>query len=85
MPLLEHQRDGIQRPNALAPPHPWVLSHRDRRYQAILESRFGVSVWEEGTRKRSLGLGDDIRLDRAGIEGCALACEGLVHLTAFPA
>lgn len=33
----------------------------------------------------SLGLGSDLRLEGAGLEGCALACEGLVHLTAFPA
>ncbi|MDJ0850617.1 MAG: hypothetical protein QNK04_19770 [Myxococcota bacterium] len=33
----------------------------------------------------SLGLGSDLRLEGAGLEACALACEGLVHLTAFPA
>jgi hypothetical protein len=33
----------------------------------------------------SLGLGDDLRLEGDGVAGCALACGGLVHLTAFPA
>ena len=32
----------------------------------------------------SLGLGEDLRLDGAGVVGCALACGGLVHLSAFP-
>ena len=38
----------------------------------------------ERTWNPSLGLGSDLRLAGAGVEGCALACEGLVHLTAFP-
>ena len=33
----------------------------------------------------SLGLGSDVRVDTAGVSACALDCEGLVHLTAFPA
>lgn len=33
----------------------------------------------------SLGLGEDLRLSGAGVEGCALAADGLVHLTAAPA
>jgi hypothetical protein len=33
----------------------------------------------------SLGLGVDLRLAGAGVSGCALAHEGLVHLTAFGA
>ncbi len=33
----------------------------------------------------SLGLGSDLRVDAAGVSACALACEGLVHVTAFPA
>jgi hypothetical protein len=33
----------------------------------------------------SLGLGEDLRLSGAGIEGSALAADGLVHLTAAPA
>ena len=39
----------------------------------------------ERTWNSSLGLGSDVRLEGAGLEACALACEGLVHLTAFPA
>jgi hypothetical protein len=31
----------------------------------------------------SLGLGLDLRIDGAGVSGCALVAEGLVHLTAF--
>jgi hypothetical protein len=34
---------------------------------------------------QSLGLGVDLRFESARIAGCALACEGLVHATAFPA
>ncbi|MEE2673395.1 MAG: DUF6569 family protein [Myxococcota bacterium] len=34
---------------------------------------------------RSLGLGSDVRVDAAGVSACALGCDGLVHLTAFPA
>ncbi len=33
----------------------------------------------------SLGLGSDLRVDAAGVSACALACEGLVHVSAFPA
>ena len=33
---------------------------------------------------RSLGLGDDLRLEDDAVAGCALACGGLVHATAFP-
>jgi hypothetical protein len=33
----------------------------------------------------SLGLGSDLRVDAGGVSACALACEGLVHVTAFPA
>jgi hypothetical protein len=36
-------------------------------------------------RGPSLGLGDDLRFESAQVAGCALACEGLVHATAFPA
>jgi hypothetical protein len=32
----------------------------------------------------SLGLGEDLRLDDPDVDGCALACGGLVHATAFP-
>jgi hypothetical protein len=32
----------------------------------------------------SLGLGQDLRLEDAEVAGCALACGGLVHATAFP-
>jgi len=32
----------------------------------------------------SLGAGDDLRLEGPAVTGCALAHEGLVHLTAFP-
>jgi hypothetical protein len=34
--------------------------------------------------RRSLGLGEDLRLEHAEVGGCALACGGLVHATAFP-
>jgi hypothetical protein len=33
----------------------------------------------------SLGAGEDLRLRGGPVMGCALACEELVHLTAFPA
>lgn len=33
----------------------------------------------------SLGLGSDLRFESPQVAGCALACEGLVHATAFPA
>jgi hypothetical protein len=33
----------------------------------------------------SLGLGEDLRLEDAEVDGCALACGGLVHATVFPA
>jgi hypothetical protein len=33
----------------------------------------------------SLGVGDDLRIDGPEVAGCALAHEGLVHVTAFPA
>ncbi len=36
------------------------------------------------TWNASLGLGSDVRVAGGGVEACALACEGLVHLTAFP-
>jgi hypothetical protein len=32
----------------------------------------------------SLGLGDDLRLEGAGVSGCALAAGDVVHMTAFP-
>jgi hypothetical protein len=32
----------------------------------------------------SLGLGQDLRLEDAEVAGCALACGGIVHATAFP-
>jgi hypothetical protein len=31
------------------------------------------------------GIGSDLRIASPRVAGCALACEGLVHLTAFPA
>jgi hypothetical protein len=34
--------------------------------------------------RASLGLGQDLRLEDAEVAGCALACGGLVHATAFP-
>lgn len=34
-------------------------------------------------RARSLGLGDDLRLEGARVAGCALDSGGIVHLTAF--
>lgn len=37
------------------------------------------------TRGRSLGLGDDLRLEGQGVAGCALVHGALVHPTAFPA
>jgi len=33
----------------------------------------------------SRGIGSDLRVDAPRVSACALACEGLVHLTAFPA
>lgn len=33
----------------------------------------------------SRGIGSDLRVDTPRVSACALACEGLVHLTAFPA
>ena len=39
----------------------------------------------EVTWSGSLGLGSDLRVDAAGVSACALACEGVVHVTAFPA
>jgi hypothetical protein len=36
-------------------------------------------------RRLSLGLGDDLRFESEAVEGCALACEGVVHVMAFPA
>jgi hypothetical protein len=33
----------------------------------------------------SLGAGDDLRIGGPEVAGCALAHEGLVHVTAFPA
>lgn len=36
-------------------------------------------------RSPSLGLGEDLRLTDPEVEGCALAAEGLIHLTAYPA
>ena len=32
----------------------------------------------------SLGLGEDLRIEGRGVVGCALACGGIVHLSAFP-
>ena len=37
------------------------------------------------TRGPSLGVGDDLRFENSEVAGCALDCEGLVSLTAFPA
>ncbi len=55
--------------------------HRFDAPEPFLEALRGA----ERTWNSSLGLGSDLRLQGAGVEACALACEGLVHLTAFPA
>jgi hypothetical protein len=36
-------------------------------------------------RGSSLGVGEDLRIEAATVAGCALAHEGIVHATAFPA
>ncbi|HEY8154226.1 MAG TPA: DUF6569 family protein [Myxococcota bacterium] len=35
-------------------------------------------------RARSLGLGDDLRIEGEGVAGCALVAGEVIHLTAFP-
>ena len=35
-------------------------------------------------RARSLGLGDDLRIEGEGVAGCALVAGQVIHLTAFP-
>jgi hypothetical protein len=35
-------------------------------------------------RGRSLGLGDDLRIEGEGVAGCALLAGQVIHLTAFP-
>lgn len=47
---------------------------------AFLEALAGARI----TSTPSLGLGRDLRLRGVCVAGCALTCEGLVHLTAFP-
>ena len=36
------------------------------------------------SRRRSLGLGDDLRIEGEGVVGCALVAGPVIHLTAFP-
>jgi hypothetical protein len=46
---------------------------------------FLAAVSRAGLRpSASLGLGQDLRLEDPEVDGCALACGGLVHATAFP-
>jgi ARG/rhodanese/phosphatase superfamily protein len=46
---------------------------------------FLAAVARAGVRAgASLGLGEDLRIEGGGVVGCALACEGIVHLSAFP-
>ena len=46
---------------------------------------FLAAVAAAGVRPgASLGLGEDLRIEGGGVVGCALACGGVVHLSAFP-
>ena len=61
-------------------------SRRERRAAAVdsPEAFLAAIARAPASGTRSLGLGDDLRLEGDEVSGCALVSGQLVHLTAFP-
>jgi hypothetical protein len=85
--VFAEQFEGLVRAyavDAIDPP----LGRRDRERQApgadSPEAFLAAIGRAPVQRAPSLGLGEDLRLEGEGVEGCALAAGELVHLTAFP-